>query len=421
MKMKDKILLIEDDATLLNKHIKNIVSLGYEIVVVSDFVQLDDVIKKDKDDFFIALHDHFLSKDFENRSLSLLMDNNIPAIVFAEEYNENIAEEAVSKGALDYVINNDDGIDYIYIKQMIERAYKNQVVKAIVADGNKRARSIQVNLLKKFNIQSYEANSHAQIETLLKEDSNIGLLVIDQSLDDEKGTNVISELRKTYSKDNLAIIGVSEHGHSSRLSIEFLKKGANDFITKPFTSEEFNLRVLQSLDTLEFIHVNKQSALTDHLTNMYNKRAFESLGIEILSKAKKESVSLACAVLDIDYFKKINDTYGHHIGDRVLVTVADLFREHFRKDDLVARVGGEEFVVLLSNISKEKLLNIFEGFREKIESTTISTDSGNINITISIGLYIAQEYILSKLFEHADELLYKAKNGGRNQVKVNTD
>lgn len=420
MSIKDKILLIEDNTVLLNKHIKTIAALGYEIVSVSDFVELEDVIAKEENNFFIALHDHFLSKDFENRSLSLIMNNNIPAIVFAEKYDENIAEETVAKGALDYVFNN-DGIDYIYIKQMIERAYKNQVIKAIVADGNKIARTIQVNLLKKFNIESYEAKNYAEIEALLKEDENIGLLVIDQSLDDEKGTEVILKLRKLHSKDNLAIIGVSEHGHSSRLSIEFLKKGANDFITKPFISEEFNLRVLQSLDTLEFIHINKQSAMTDHLTSMYNKRAFESLGIEILSKAKKESVSVACAMLDIDYFKKINDTYGHHIGDRVLVTVADLFREHFRKDDLVARIGGEEFVVLLSNISQEKLLNIFEGFRKKIEETTIATDSGNINITISIGLHVAQNYILSKLVEHADELLYGAKNGGRNQVKFTLD
>jgi DNA-binding NtrC family response regulator len=130
MSVKDKILLIEDNTAVLNKHLENIVVLGYKIVTVSDFVQLENVIKKDKDNFFIALHDHFLSKDFENRSLSLLMNNNIPAIVFAEEYNENIAEETVTKGALDYVLNN-DGIDYIYIKQMIERAYKNQAIKAI--------------------------------------------------------------------------------------------------------------------------------------------------------------------------------------------------------------------------------------------------------------------------------------------------
>jgi diguanylate cyclase (GGDEF)-like protein len=416
MSVREKILLIEDNAAALNKHLDNIAALGYEIVTVGDFAQLEEVIKKEKDNFFIALHDHFLSKDFENRSLTLLMDNNIPAIVFAEEYNENIAEETLAKGALDYVLNN-NGVDYVYIGQMIERAYKNQVIKAIVADGNKIARALQVDLLKKFNIESYEAKNYAQIEALLKEENNIGLLVVDQSLDDEKGTDVILKLRKSHSKDNLAIIGVSEHGHSSRLSIEFLKKGANDFITKPFISEEFNLRVLQSLDTLEFIHVNKQSAMTDHLTNMYNKRAFESLGVEILSKAKKEGVEVACAMLDIDYFKKINDSYGHHIGDRVLVTVADLFREHFRKDDLVARVGGEEFVVLLSNISEEKLFNIFEGFRKKIEEATIATDSGDIKITISIGLRVAKEYALSKLVENADELLYSAKHSGRNQVK----
>jgi len=415
--MKETILLIEDNEELLKSHIEHISLLGYEIVIMRDFAKLQELMQNKKNDFFIALHDHIFLNDFENKSLSLLMQNNIPTIVFSENYNENIAEETVRNGALDYVINN-DGIDYIYIKQMIERAYKNQSVKAIVADGNQTARTLQVNLLKKFNVESYEAKNLLEIESLLKKNDDIGLLVVDQSLDKERGTDVIMKLRKSHTKDNLAIIGVTEHGHSSRLAIEFLKKGANDFITKPFISEEFNLRVLQSLDTLEYIKVNKQSAMTDHLTGMYNKRAFESLGVQICSKAKKEEVNTICAMLDIDFFKKINDTYGHHIGDKVLVSVADTFREHFRKDDLVARVGGEEFVVLLSNISQKKAFDIFEDFRKKIESLTILTDSGEIHITISTGLYISNCYLLNKLVEKADGLLYDAKNGGRNQVTM---
>ncbi len=416
--MKDKILLVEDNKDLLNQHIKNLSDLNYEIVTVIDFIQLQELLKVDNSEFFIVLHDHVFSKDVENKSLPLLMDYDLPTIVFAEVYDENIREMTIDQGALDYVVYN-DGIDYVYIAQMIERAYKNQVIKAIVADGNMNARKQQVELLKKFNILAFEAKNYAEISLLLDENDDVGLLIVDQSLEKEKGTNVIFNIRKTYSKDNLSIIGVTEHGHSSRLAIEFLKKGANDFISKPFISEEFNLRILQSLDTLEFIKINKQSAMIDHLTEMYNKRAFESIGTQVCSKAKKEEVNVSCAMLDIDFFKKINDTYGHHIGDKVLIAVAKLFREHFRKDDLVARVGGEEFIVLLSNIHQEKLLHIFEDFRKKLEALVIPTDSGNINITISIGLYSYHEYKLNTLVQKADELLYESKNSGRNKITCN--
>ncbi|QSZ42172.1 diguanylate cyclase [Sulfurimonas aquatica] len=414
--MKNKILLVEDNSELLQQHIDQVSVLGYESIGVSNFKELKNILDLEKENIFIVLHDHILANDLESNALDLLMQNDIPTIVFSEVYNENIAEETVFNGALDYVVNN-EGIDYTYILQMIERTYKNQVVKAIVADGNKTARATQVNLLKKFNIDSFEAKNTLEIERLLQKNKDIGLVIVDQSLDGETGTDVILKLRKIHSKDNLAIIGVTEHGHSSRLAIEFLKKGANDFITKPFISEEFNLRVMQSLDTLEFIHVNKQSAMTDHLTQMYNKRAFESLGGEICILAKKEDSNVACAMLDIDFFKKINDTYGHHIGDKVLVSVSEIFKEHFRKSDLVARVGGEEFTVLLSNIKTEKVVEIFEEFRKKIESKVISTDNGDITVTISIGLYLSKEYILHNIVEKADGLLYDAKNSGRNKIK----
>jgi len=415
--MKNKILLIEDNLELVNKHIENLSILNYEIVKVNNFEQLQSVIDNDKGEFFIALHDHIFSNDFENKALSYLMQNDIPTIVFSEKYNENISEETIAIGALDYIINN-EGIDYVYISQMIERAYKNQFIETIVADGNSIAIDSQIEILSKFNIKSHKASSYDSIDALLQNNKNISLLIIDQSLNEERGTEVIFELRKKYSKENLAIIGVTEYGHSSRLAVEFLKKGANDFITKPFIREEFNLRVLQSLDTIDFIKVNKQSAMTDHLTSMYNKRAFESLAKELCQKAKLDKTTLACAMLDIDYFKQINDTHGHHIGDKVLVTVANLFREHFRKDDLVARVGGEEFVVMLNNITKEKLLEIFESFRQRVAGVIVATDTQDITLTISTGLYIANEYELNHLVERSDKLLYDAKNNGRNQVVV---
>ena len=125
-------------------------------------------------------------------------------------------------------------------------------------------------------------------------------------------------------------------------------------------------------------------------------------------------------MIDVDYFKKVNDTYGHDIGDIVLKTVANIIKSQVRQSDVCIRYGGEEFMVLLYDIKNEKnLLNIAEKIRKKVESTIISTPKGNLRKTVSIGaaLYPDDAEHIWQAIKFADVALYKAKESGRNQVK----
>lgn len=160
----------------------------------------------------------------------------------------------------------------------------------------------------------------------------------------------------------------------------------------------------------------------DHLTKVYNRRYFAESSEKMLSLAIREKNPLGIISLDIDFFKKVNDKYGHSVGDEVLVTLAKKLEENIRQSDIVARFGGEEFVILTYNSNLEVLNSIAEKIRNVIENLEIDTDKGVLKITASFGIAIYEEQkdnlSIESVLKRADDALYLAKNSGRNQVKI---
>ena len=168
-----------------------------------------------------------------------------------------------------------------------------------------------------------------------------------------------------------------------------------------------------------------QYATIDALTNLNNRRQFElRLGQEIAT-TKRQKNPLCAMMIDIDFFKKVNDTYGHASGDAVLRGVASIIKSALRESDIPSRYGGEEFAVLLPYTHIEEAQIVGERLRKAVESSPIpindeSSDVKSINVTISMGLaeFNSQE-TGEELFERADKALYEAKESGRNRVCIN--
>ncbi len=164
----------------------------------------------------------------------------------------------------------------------------------------------------------------------------------------------------------------------------------------------------------------KELANKDQLTNLYNRRYFYDVVEKIISIAKREKTSVTVLMIDIDKFKNVNDTYGHGNGDEVIKSLATLLMEHTRESDIVARIGGEEFVVLLPNTTKESALKFANKLRLLTQELVISTQDGySIKFTISIGVNsvdLENEKTIEQALIRADKALYKAKNSGRNRV-----
>jgi len=166
----------------------------------------------------------------------------------------------------------------------------------------------------------------------------------------------------------------------------------------------------------------KEQAHRDPLTNLYNRRYFSEVAVNMISLKKREKQDIGIIMLDIDKFKLVNDTYGHGIGDDVLKDLASLLLKHTRASDIVARVGGEEFIILLPNTSLEESVSIANKLRKLIENSQIKIDDKNsLNFTISLGVtkVLENDTKIDTFLNRADEALYKAKESGRNRVCVN--
>lgn len=195
-------------------------------------------------------------------------------------------------------------------------------------------------------------------------------------------------------------------------------------------------------ELLKEIHIRKETevalrkseealrvqAITDPLTGLYNRRHFAELAdVEIL-KALRYSRALAIVMFDIDFFKRVNDNYGHASGDAVLKMVARTTKETLRASDISARYGGEEFVVLLPETTLAQAAEVADRVRRRIADSTVQTEECPITVTVSFGVsgFVGEnnpattETILSKLVANADQALYASKNAGRNRVTVYT-
>lgn len=180
--------------------------------------------------------------------------------------------------------------------------------------------------------------------------------------------------------------------------------------------EENKLEVIKQIN---YIYTRtKYLSMTDELTGLSNRRCFDSSFEKEFLRAKRYNNKLTLVIFDIDFFKQVNDTYGHQCGDYILKQVSNAALQTFRKTDSVFRFGGEEFTVLLTETDIEKAIIPLERFRKTVETLNLSYQNQPIHITVSIGAFQLNDNIFSKeeFLQKADEALYEAKNSGRNKT-----
>ena len=215
----------------------------------------------------------------------------------------------------------------------------------------------------------------------------------------------------------MAVIGVSAHD-DGRLSARFLKNGANDFINKPFSTDEFYCRVTQNIEMIEYIREIREASHRDFLTRLGNRRYFFERCPEIYERAKSGNGSMAVGMIDVDHFKRFNDRYGHDAGDLVLKHVARILEDHCEADDIVARFGGEEFCVLSNSRPRRELADFFDNLRGAIAESHVHYEGEKLSVTVSIGIATRTLGTIDEMLNAADEQLYEAKNNGRNQIML---
>jgi two-component system cell cycle response regulator len=251
------------------------------------------------------------------------------------------------------------------------------------------------------------------------------LLVISLNLQSEDGLRLCSHLRSSDKTRAIPILMVAADEDMSRIA-HGLEIGAHDYILRPVDTNELLARVRTQIRRKRFqerlrssFEVSLSMALTDSLTGLYNRRYFEVHLEKLLEKNASSRKSLGILMLDIDHFKNVNDTYGHGVGDEILKEFSKRIQDSLRGFDMVARLGGEEFVVLLPDVRKATAYIIAERLRSSISNVPFecSVPDGKLTVTVSIGGTIVEKGTLAEadpVMKEADDALYKAKNEGRN-------
>jgi diguanylate cyclase (GGDEF)-like protein len=344
--------------------------------------------------------------------LGLLAEHRVPVLVFTATFDADARKRYAEKKVIDYIVKDGNGTVDTVVKT-VNRILTNGEFSVLVVDDARSARSGLVEILQRQNFRVTEAHSGRQALEFLESDMVIDLVITDYHMPDMDGYELTRRIRQTRSSEDLRIVGVSS-STDRLLSASFLKAGASDFIYRPFVPEELQCRIDNNIETLKQLGRLRHLAERDYLTGLANRRYFFEKMRSIEAAAETGSIAL----LDIDHFKAVNDTYGHDAGDRVLKQISDVLKELCgRPKHIAARLGGEEFAIYLRNADAFQAHSFCERIRKEIEDTTVATSGRDISVTVSIGVVEmeAGESIDNQLHA-ADQLLYMAKANGRNRV-----
>jgi len=412
----DKVLVVEDSnffSSLLKKKIEH--RLGLKVIIAETFAKARDIVESNEHEFFISILDLNLPDTESDEIVDYILCRGMSAAVFTSNITSEMRKKILGKNIIDYVLkDNPSSLDYVV--SLVDRLQKNAKLTAMIVDDSIATRHYISTLLRLYRFQVIEAENGEEALKKIEANPNLALIVTDYDMPLMNGVEMIKNIRNKIAKSELPIIGLSAAGGDGEMSARFIKLGANDFLNKPFLQEEFFYRINQTLEFAEQVRALSDMATKDYLTGLYNRRYMINAGKQLIASRDRNQSSFIVAMMDIDFFKKVNDNYGHEAGDLVLKAVSDALASEFRQADVVARMGGEEFCVVVVNLAVEKYIEVFERLRRTIEDLRVDIGDQEISVTISIGICIEPLPTLEDMINAADALLYDAKEGGRNCI-----
>lgn len=419
------ILIIEDSTTLLNylkESIDKHFSFNCDIALSENIAR--DMIRRKRYDLIIT---DINLPDSTGNFIGGLAHDSYRVIIITGRDNDECRTKLLELPIVDYIIKSDAKTLENYLTKTIQRLNDNRHTVIGVCDDSKVARSKICSLLKIQNLAYIEFENGQQVlNTLNSEYPSIDLLLTDYEMPGVDGLELIRRIRHSFTDDKLPIITLTG-SDKPHLLAQFLKAGANDYLSKSFTSEEFLTRLHLNLDRLYILRKYEQViaqlehiSIRDFLTQLYNRHYFFSHIEHITADAIRKNIPYGIMMIDIDFFKKVNDTCGHHAGDVAIQHLANILRETARASDYCFRWGGEEFLILVPGSTHDECFQFAQRIRKTVEDSSVFVEDENLtfNITISVGVALGLDKDPNNLISKADEMLYEAKLDGRNCVKI---
>ncbi|MBK1990040.1 diguanylate cyclase [Sphaerospermopsis aphanizomenoides BCCUSP55] len=276
---------------------------------------------------------------------------------------------------------------------------------------------------------TFASNGYQALERV--KSAHPDLILLDLMMPEMDGLEVCEKIQSNPELAEIPIIFLSASQEQDHL-LKAFQKGAVDYVSKPFHHAELLARVRMHLELkysrqklknllqeqVELVKKLEKLANTDPLTEVWNRRYLITVAEQEIKRSQRYNLPFSVLLIDIDYFKKINDNYGHSIGDEIIIFMTKTVIAHLRTVDCFGRFGGEEFVALLPETDIQKAIIVAERIRVNIENQYIDVENKKVSITVSIGVssYNLGDETIDTIIQRADQALYQAKNQGRNRV-----
>ncbi len=374
------------------------------VIMVTALDQLEDRVRG-----LEAGADDFLTKPVNDVSLFC----RIKSLVRLKMLSDELRARAISTEAMGLVTKNDSTLE----------TRPGQIL--VVDNRASFVDRIRTSLLGKHDVSWTEDPSN--VATFVNESpTNFEMIIV--SLDGEifDGLRLCSQLKSLEKTRQTPLLVVVSPDDQTRL-LRALDMGVNDYLIRPIDRQELMARVNTQVRRARYaeqlrisVQASIEMAVTDALTGLYNRRYMETHLTHLIAHSINRGKPLAALAIDVDFFKPVNDTHGHDVGDKVLQELASRIRENTRGMDMVCRVGGEEFVVVLPATEVELADKIAERIRKSVAAKPFNAGAvtGKLNITVSVGVtaLAGPDDKMEEFLKRADLALYKAKHDGRNRV-----
>ena len=381
--------------------------LGYAEIIEEEFE--DDL---DKQSLLSLSKIKELSHEIANAIDSIV--NALERKLNADDLQENKGSEEEAIERLFSTLNSDE------YDPVISEEISDSII--LIVDDNDSNRDLLQRRLRLYDFECVQASGGKEALSILSK-QKIDLVLLDVLMPDMNGIEVLNAIRNSELQSDLPVIMVS--GFDDVRSVaKCIAIGASDYLSKPVDGVVLGAKVVAALErkalrkkSNELMDQLTVQATTDQLTGIRNRRSIYEKLDSLIQSCKDNSSNFGIILLDIDFFKSVNDTYGHHAGDMVLIEAAERFSQNIRSNDFIGRQGGEEFLALIDDIEIDEITQIAERVRKSIESNVINVEGTEIKITVSGGIAHSSEKIeRDDLINLADERLYLAKENGRNRI-----
>ncbi len=423
-KREEKILIVDDSSTS-RKIVKHELERGgFTVIEAKSGEEGLEVLKREIVDLIIVdiEMEGMDGFEFSRRIKEDPSFYSIPIIMLSSINDPMTIKKAIESGIVEYFVKPfKHGELLSFVEDFIKPSnISKEDKKILVVDDSKAQTSVLAHILKKNGKEIIPFNDPFKALSYLRNNKNVSLIITDIYMPGMNGIE-LSKKAKLINSD-VPIIGISAT-RSKKVVLDALSSGMDDFLYIPFFEEELNLRVnlqimlydkISSLNSLN--KKLKELSSKDPLTSLFNRRTMFDLLEREFERSNRNNSVFSVIMFDIDHFKKVNDVYGHQKGDEILKSFAGILRESVSPYDTPARVGGEEFLLLLPNTDKQSAHKVGERIRKRVMEIIVD----GIKVTVSGGgsssEELSEDQKISDLIKIADDRLYRAKKSGRNQI-----